>query len=350
MTSRARARGESARTDPGGYLEQLVAEWNARPVPVMGSGLQLPRLAGRRLDRPGRCEIAWRTHQSAIDALTQQHLQREWRPVLVYADQRAGYRGRRWTRIAVLGPVLDSYDGRVRGVFETVPEHARDGGSSGFVDLPYAPSLQPARIGLHGWPADSVPSVADAEVGTAAADAIWLVAAQTAARSGRVLFGRRFTWTGLGRLEVSPAVASRKKPASAGGLRERPQPRLVRDAREAEEHAAAWVRWLGWPKATVTAPGSDGGVDVTGPGEETGSRVVAQVKFEALPTGRPKLQELFGAGHGMGADAWLFFSSAGYTPQAVSWAERVGMALFRFAFNGDVDAINEPARSLLSRP
>lgn len=41
-----------------------------------------------------------------------------------------------------------------------------------------------------------------------------------------------------------------------------PPRRLVRDAREAEEHAAAWVRALGWADAQPTQFSVDGGLDV----------------------------------------------------------------------------------------
>ena len=124
----------------------------------------------------------------------------------------------------------------------------------------------------------------------------------------------------------------------------RPEKRLVRDAYEAEEMVALWVRWLGWPDAETTVVTGDGGIDVIGSGP--GGRAVAQVKFEAKPTGRDRLQALFGAGHGVGATAWLFFNSAGYTVHAVDWADEVGMALFRFTLDGDIQPENQSAEDL----
>ena len=124
----------------------------------------------------------------------------------------------------------------------------------------------------------------------------------------------------------------------------RPEKRLVRDAYEAEEMVALWVRWLGWPDAETTVMTGDGGIDVIGSGPS--GLAVAQVKFEAKPTGRDRLQALFGAGHSQGATSWLFFNSAGYSRPAVDWADQVGMALFRFTLDGDIQPENRFAEDL----
>jgi hypothetical protein len=123
-----------------------------------------------------------------------------------------------------------------------------------------------------------------------------------------------------------------------------PKPRLVRDAREAEELAAEWLQSMGFVDARTTPPGADGGIDLHTP--STG-QVVGQVKFEAVKTGRPRLQALYGAGHAAGASVFVFFSSAGYTAAAAAWADVVGMALFRFRVDGAVEAANESGRRLL---
>lgn len=124
----------------------------------------------------------------------------------------------------------------------------------------------------------------------------------------------------------------------------KPTPRLIRKASEAEELSAEWIRWMGFPGALATAAGTDGGIDVFGPGA-TGV-IAAQVKFEAVPAGRPKLQELYGAGMAAGATHTAFFSSAGFTAQAQGWAEQVGMALFEFALDGSIVPTNEHGRRL----
>jgi hypothetical protein len=43
----------------------------------------------------------------------------------------------------------------------------------------------------------------------------------------------------------------------------------------------------------------------------------------------------------------MFFSSGGYTAQATTWANQVGMPVFRFDANGDVMAANTDAGSVL---
>lgn len=102
--------------------------------------------------------------------------------------------------------------------------------------------------------------------------------------------------------------------------------------------AAVWVRWLGHPEASRTVGGADGGIDVEAPG------ALAQVKFYASsPIGRPDIQRLFGADEGEGRDLF-FFSSSGYTRQAIECADRIGVALFRLMAWGDVIAENKVAR------
>lgn len=129
----------------------------------------------------------------------------------------------------------------------------------------------------------------------------------------------------------------------AGG---QPEPRLVRDALEAEHLASDWVRWMGWRDAAVTRFTGDGGIDVLGT-EDGEPAVAAQVKFEAKPTGRPAVQNLYGASVGEGCTHHLFFSSAGYTREALDWADRVGVALFRFALDGTIEPVNNVADKLM---
>lgn len=135
----------------------------------------------------------------------------------------------------------------------------------------------------------------------------------------------------------------------AGTSQERGDPpslRLVRSAREAEEVCADWIKWMGFSDAAPTPIGTDGGIDVTGHGPS--GKVCAQVKFEAVKAGRPKVQGLYGAGVAMGADVCAFFSSAGYTVQAKEWANQVDIALFEFALDGSVVPVNEPASRLFN--
>lgn len=120
-----------------------------------------------------------------------------------------------------------------------------------------------------------------------------------------------------------------------------PEPRLVKTAALAEEYAAEVMRALGFYDASTTPPGCDGGIDVVS------ADAVAQVKMEGLPTGRPVLQALFGAASVDGKRA-VFFSLAGYTTQALEWAERAAIACFEFAFDGSIEARTPAAEHLLS--
>lgn len=109
---------------------------------------------------------------------------------------------------------------------------------------------------------------------------------------------------------------------------------------EAESAMAAWLRWLGEARVTLTAPGADAGIDIEASG------LVAQVKAEAGPVGRPAVQRLAGIAAHRGTAA-NFFSLSGYTQQAADWASQVGMALFTFDRQGAVEAVSPAARARL---
>lgn len=106
----------------------------------------------------------------------------------------------------------------------------------------------------------------------------------------------------------------------------------------AEALAAAVLRQQGFPDASVTAGGADGGVDVRGRG------VVAQVKYENRPVGRPVLQQLVGAAVGARTAC---FSRSGYTQHAHEYAKQAGIALFTLELPADVRAVNTIAAHML---
>jgi hypothetical protein len=88
----------------------------------------------------------------------------------------------------------------------------------------------------------------------------------------------------------------------------------------AEELTAAWLQEHGFPDAQRTPPGADGGFDVEARG------LVVQVKHRTKPSGREEIQRLVGANlHGA---SMAFFSTAGYTAQAVQYAQAAGVALY----------------------
>jgi hypothetical protein len=136
-------------------------------------------------------------------------------------------------------------------------------------------------------------------------------------------------------------AAKLRPPKTESRLVQLPPARLVKTARDAEEYAAEFMVALGFSDAVATPVGADGGIDVTASG------AVAQVKMEGLPTGRPAVQRIAGAASSKRVDA-LFFSLAGYTSQAVEWADGASVALFEFAFDGTVEPRSRDAHRLLS--
>ena len=117
-------------------------------------------------------------------------------------------------------------------------------------------------------------------------------------------------------------------------------PQLIRSPADAEQVAAEWMRHLGFADARCTGAGTDGGVDVRS------GEAVAQVKAQLTPVGRPELQALYGVARSEGRQP-LFFSLMNYTAAALTWADEVGMALFRFDHAGLVEPVNLAAEALL---
>ncbi|MFE6286974.1 restriction endonuclease [Streptomyces sp. NPDC057877] len=134
------------------------------------------------------------------------------------------------------------------------------------------------------------------------------------------------------------AAAKRRTVAVPSG---RPPERLLREARDGELVAVEWMRYLGFEDAAATPVGADGGIDVTS------ARAVAQVKMEAKATGRPVVQQLHGVAVNEGKTG-VFFSLAGYTPQARTWAQTSGTVLFRFDLQGAAEPVNALAHELLA--
>lgn len=116
-----------------------------------------------------------------------------------------------------------------------------------------------------------------------------------------------------------------------------PEPRLIRNPRDAEMVAVDWMRFWGFDDAEATPVGADEGIDVV---SET---AVAQVKAHMVPIGRPDLQNLAGVAAVEGKIA-LFFALNGYTAQAIQWANKAKMALFTFDLQGAPEPANDIAR------
>lgn len=109
---------------------------------------------------------------------------------------------------------------------------------------------------------------------------------------------------------------------------------------QAEAAACAWLREMGFKDAKTTPSGRDAGVDVIA------RKVVAQVKWEANPVGRPKLQQLHGAAtHARKKGA--FFSRSGYTAEARAWAETAGIAAFVLLDDGSLAPTTSAAKKMM---
>ncbi len=122
--------------------------------------------------------------------------------------------------------------------------------------------------------------------------------------------------------------------------RQPPEPRLIRNPKEAEQVACEWLKHFGFHDAALTKDGPDGGIDVVS------SDMVAQVKFKGNPSTRPDLQQLYGiASHEQ--KLAIFFSLGGYTSGAVEFAESADIALFEFDFQGVPTPVSNKARDLV---
>jgi hypothetical protein len=120
-----------------------------------------------------------------------------------------------------------------------------------------------------------------------------------------------------------------------------PQPRLIRSPEDAEAVAAEWLRYYGYTDAAITSAGADGGVDVESAG------MVAQVKAEMKPIGRPVVQQIYGEA-ALRDVASAVFSLSGFTPEAAGWADEAGVALFSFDLQGVPVAQNKRATEILT--
>jgi hypothetical protein len=120
-----------------------------------------------------------------------------------------------------------------------------------------------------------------------------------------------------------------------------PEPRPIGTWQEAEERATAWMRDWGFFDAKVTRGGADGGVDVVA------SKALAQVKWKRASTGRPAVQGLVGARMANQHQQLFFFSLGGFSRQAVEYADKMGVALFRYDALGRVMPMSPAARKVV---
>ncbi|OIJ27266.1 hypothetical protein [Nocardioides luteus] len=111
-------------------------------------------------------------------------------------------------------------------------------------------------------------------------------------------------------------------------------PRQPRTGEEAEKRAAEHLHSLGWPDAAPS--GSTAAADVDIIGGRPDNVIVAQVVLTRALTEARSVCAVRGAGYAYDARTVALFSRAGYTPDAVEWADRVRVALFEFAADGSI--------------
>lgn|GEM_PF-2918629 len=104
--------------------------------------------------------------------------------------------------------------------------------------------------------------------------------------------------------------------------------------RGAESLACAWMRHLGVADAEVTQYAGDGGIDVDS------MKFVAQVKNLEGSVPVAQVREIFGVATAEGKHA-LLFTSGTLSIEGIAFADRVGMAVFRYdAEAGELHGVN----------
>lgn len=116
------------------------------------------------------------------------------------------------------------------------------------------------------------------------------------------------------------------------------QTRLLTGWQSAEDTAYFHLRGIGCANLELTMAGQDNGIDVLG------TEIAAQVKMTALPVGRPVLQQLLGASVALNYRAC--YATAGYTSEAITFADSTGIALFTINEFAQVFATNSAAEKL----
>lgn len=141
--------------------------------------------------------------------------------------------------------------------------------------------------------------------------------------------------------ETAPQASVRLNASSTHAPPARMQIYRTITPRDAEELAADWMRSMGASGVEVTRFQGDGGIDVTSTG------YIAQVKHFATNVGVAPIRELSGVVRADGRRG-LFFATNGYSPGAIEFADRSGIALFRMhPEKHELTAMNTNAQAFL---
>ncbi|WP_425338350.1 hypothetical protein [Streptomyces flavochromogenes] len=119
------------------------------------------------------------------------------------------------------------------------------------------------------------------------------------------------------------------------------RPLTIRTARDAVAAAAGYLRWLGFRDVVQPEERPASGVDLRAPG------LVAQVDPSTRPTGLRAVECLWLNGLSASSVS-VFFSLAGYTPDARSRAAEIGLPLFVLDLTGTPQPVNGAADDLAS--
>ena len=107
--------------------------------------------------------------------------------------------------------------------------------------------------------------------------------------------------------------------------------------------AARWLRHWGYGDAVARPDGQDGDVDVRATG------ALGKVTFQIATVDKPALYKLVDAGT-PGSDNQLFyFAAANYAWRAIPYADERHIALFLFAPDGAMTAVNSVAKLVKTR-
>ncbi|WP_455754576.1 hypothetical protein [Streptomyces tanashiensis] len=131
-----------------------------------------------------------------------------------------------------------------------------------------------------------------------------------------------------------PVTAPRPAP-----LRGAFRPVTIRTSRDAVAAAAGYLRWLGFRDVVQPEERPASGVDLRAPG------LVAQVDPSTRPTGLRAVECLWLNGLSTSAVS-VFFSLAGYTPEARSRAAELGLPLFVLDLTGTPQPVSDAAEGL----
>lgn len=119
------------------------------------------------------------------------------------------------------------------------------------------------------------------------------------------------------------------------------RPVVIRTARDAVAASAGYLRWLGYRDVVQPEERSASGADLRAPG------LVAQVDPSTRPSTLRAVECLWLNGLSSSA-ASVFFSLAGYTPDARSRADDLGIPLFVLDLTGTPQPVNSHAEKLIS--